>query len=61
VGHPAALTATGRLCFLGQQRYDKHVLLGAVVDVLRSGEHRVGVLRPHGEVADRRSPLEATA
>jgi ribosomal protein S6--L-glutamate ligase len=61
VGHPAARTAPGRLCFVVEERYDKHVLLGAVVDVLRFRGHRVGVLRPNGEVADRWSPLEATA
>ena len=47
-----ALTAPARLCFLVEERYENHVMPGAVVDVLRSWGHHVDVLRPNGMLAD---------
>jgi len=47
-----ALTAPARLCFLVEERYDNHVMPGAVVDVLRSWGPHVDVLRPNGRLAD---------
>ena len=46
------LTAPARLCFIVEERYENHVMPGAVVDVLRSWGHEVDVLHPHGMVAD---------
>lgn len=40
-----ALTASARLCFLLEERYENHVMPGSVVDVLRSWGHHVDVLR----------------
>ena len=47
-----ALTAPARLCFLVEERYENHVMPGAVVDLLRSWGHHVDVLRPNGMLAD---------
>jgi len=46
------LTAPARLCFVVEERYEGHVMPGAVIDVLRSWGHQVDVLRPNGMVAD---------
>jgi ribosomal protein S6--L-glutamate ligase len=48
----SVLTAPVRLCFIVEERYENHVMPGAVVDVLRSWGHEVDVLRPNGMVAD---------
>jgi ribosomal protein S6--L-glutamate ligase len=48
----SVLTAPARLCFIVEERYENHVMPGAVVDVLRSWGHEVDVLRPNGMVAD---------
>jgi len=48
----SVLTAPARLCFIVEERYEKDVMPGAVVDVLRSWGHEVDVLRPNGMVAD---------
>jgi ribosomal protein S6--L-glutamate ligase len=48
----SVLTSPARLCFIVEEKYENHVMPGAVVDVLRSWGHRVDVLRPNGMVAD---------
>jgi ribosomal protein S6--L-glutamate ligase len=48
----SVLTAPARLCFIVEEKYENHVMPGAVVDVLRSWGHEVDVLRPNGMVAD---------
>jgi ribosomal protein S6--L-glutamate ligase len=48
----AVLTSPARLCFIVEEKYENHVMPGAVVDVLRSWGHHVDVLRPNGMVAD---------
>jgi ribosomal protein S6--L-glutamate ligase len=48
----SVLTAPARLCFIVEEKYENHVMPGAVVDVLRSWGHHVDVLRPNGMVAD---------
>jgi ribosomal protein S6--L-glutamate ligase len=46
------LTAPLRLCFVVEERYENHVMPGAVIDVLRAWGHQIDVLRPNGMVAD---------
>jgi ribosomal protein S6--L-glutamate ligase len=48
----SVLTSPARLCFIVEEKYEGHVMPGAVVDVLRSWGHVVDVLRPNGMVAD---------
>jgi ribosomal protein S6--L-glutamate ligase len=48
----SVLTSPARLCFIVEEKYENHVMPGAVVDVLRSWGHHVDVLRLNGMVAD---------